>query len=103
MNTEQIKEFAEKNKLTIPEATLIYGDGTEENIAVNFALLNEVKSGTGNQGNQGSGKPVDPAKKAQDQLIEAQRLHNAADEMLSKGNVAASIRLRRQAYETKLR
>lgn len=102
MNTEQIKEFAEKNKLTIPEATLIYGDGTEENIAVNFALLNEVKSGTGNQDNQDN-QESDPAARAQDQLIEAQRLHNAADEALKNGNVAASISYRRLAYETKLR
>lgn len=95
---EQIREFAEKHNLTIAEAGLVYGDGSEEDFAKNFALLQEIKGGQ--SGNQGQGQDQDQVRET-DLQRQAQDLLTKADEMLAKGNVEASIRLRRQAFDTK--
>jgi hypothetical protein len=92
---EQIKEFAAKNNLTEAEATLVYGDGTADDFAKNFALLQEIKGGqSGNQGNQGQTRETDLQRQAQD-------LIQKADEALRNGDTAKSISLRRQAFDTK--
>jgi hypothetical protein len=96
MSNEQIKQFAEKNNLTEAEATLVYGTGEEQEIARNFALLQEVKGGTGDQQNQSQSQT-----RANDPFVKAQELLNKADEMMRKGNIEQSIRLRRQAHGMK--
>jgi len=100
MSNEQIKQFAEKNNLTEAEATLVYGTGEEQEIARNFALLQEVKGGSGdqNQGNQGQDNTPP---RQNDTAKRATELHNKADEMMRKGNIEQSIRLRRQAHGMK--
>ena len=89
---QKIQEFAEKHNLTQAEAVLVYADGTEENIAANYALLQEIKTGKVHDDDQ---------VRQSDLQKQAQELIAKADEMLAKGNVEASIRLRRQAHGMK--
>ena len=91
---EMIKQFAADHKLTESEAILVYGSGDPDEIARNYSLLEEIKTGktdNGDQGNQGQIRETDLQKRAQDLL-------NKADEMMKAGNTAGSISLRRQAY-----
>jgi len=87
---EKIKAFAEKHNLTQSEAELVYGNGTEEDFARNFAYLMEIK---GKQ-NPGSADPV------QQHENEVARLLEEADKALKQGDIASSVRLRRRAYES---
>jgi regulator of RNase E activity RraA len=93
MEKEQaIKEFAAKHNLTIAEAGLVFGDGTEEDFARNFGFLQEVKTGKVRDADQV--RETDLQKQAMDLL-------NQADEAMKAGDVNKSIRLRRQAFDKK--
>jgi hypothetical protein len=89
---EQIKEFAAKNNLTEAEAQLVYGAGDPEQIMLNFAMLQEIKTGR-----------VHDAKQVYETDLErqSQDLLHQADEALAAGDTAKSIRLRRQAFDKK--
>ena len=87
---QKIKELAEKNDLTLSEASLVFGTGTAEDFARNFAYLQEIK------GKQNPGNP-DPVQQHENEVA---RLLEEADKALKQGDIASSVRLRRMAYES---